>query len=380
MTAGTDTTDTAGRCWQRSRRRAIALARRVVVDLLPAAGLTLVTVLGAWLLPRLGGPDVIGTVDIPLSGAGLALWLALAALVGAGLFVAERVGALHRHLRHDGPEVSPLVPAARRFAVRRAHRIAAAAGGGLLVQGFMPTFIAFKTSIPELQAFGPWDALFIEADRRIHGGLHPWELLHPLLGLPSLTLALDLLYYLWFPVTILGFLAVTLSIPGPDRARFLLSFAATWILLGIIMATAMASVGPCYVSYLPGVDDPYEGLMAYLAVVDAESRLRAIEIQGMLWRAYDEGHRSLTSGIAAMPSLHVAIPTLFAVALWKRSRLGSLAFWGYTFLIFLGSVHLGWHYAIDGYVSIISVFAVWWASGRVHGWWFRSPPVRRRSS
>ena len=373
-------TDTAGGWRQRSGRRAAGLVRRVGIDLLPAASLILATVLGAWLLPRFGGPDVIGTVDIPLSGAGLALWLALATLVGAGLFVAERVGALHRHLRRDGPEVSPLTPAARRFIVRRAHRIAAAAGGGLLVHGFMPTFIAFKTSIPELQPFGPWDALFIEADRRIHGGLHPWELLHPLLGLPNLTVALDLLYYLWFPVTILGFLAVTLSIPGPDRARFLLSFAATWILLGIVMASAMASVGPCYVAYLPGVEDPYEGLMAHLAAVDAESRLRAVEIQGMLWRAYEEGHRSLTSGIAAMPSLHVAIPTLFAVALWKRSRLGSLAFWGYTFLIFLGSVHLGWHYAIDGYVSIISVVAVWSASGRVHDRWFLNRPVQGRSS
>jgi hypothetical protein len=94
----------------------------------------------------------------------------------------------------------------------------------------------------------------------------------------------------------------------------------------------------------------------------------------MLWQNYQEGRRGLTSGIAAMPSLHVAIPTLFAVAMWKRSRWGSLAFWGYTFLILLGSVHLGWHYAIDGYVSIITVVALWWASGHFCGWWFRNRP------
>jgi hypothetical protein len=213
-------TDTAGGWRQRSGRRATALVRRVGVDLLPAASLTVATVLGAWLLPRFGGPEVVGTVDIPLSGAGLALWLVLAMLIGAGLFVVERVGSLHRHLRHGSPGVSPLIPAARRFAVRRAHRIAAAAGGGMLVQGFMPTFIALKTSIPELQPFGHWDVLFIEADRRIHGGLHPWELLHPLLGQPILTIALDLLYYLWFPFTVLGFLVVTASIPDPTAHAF----------------------------------------------------------------------------------------------------------------------------------------------------------------
>ncbi|MEX2532303.1 MAG: phosphatase PAP2 family protein [Gemmatimonadota bacterium] len=365
---------------RRSGKRACALARRVGVDLLPAAGLTLVTVLGAWLLPRFGGPGVIGTVELPLSGAGVALWLVLATLAGAILFVAERVGALHRHLRHGSTEVSPLIPAARRFAVRRGHRIAAAAGGGMLIHGFMPTFLAFKTSIPEFQPFGRWDVIFIEADRLVHGGAHPWEILHPLVGLPSLTLALDLLYYLWFPVTILGFLLVTVSIPGSDRARFLLSFSATWILLGIVMATATASVGPCYVAYIPGVDDPYEGLMAYLAGVDAESRIRALEIQGMLWLAYEEGHRGLTSGIAAMPSLHVAIPALFATAVWTRSRVVSLALWGYTFLIFIGSVHLGWHYAMDGYVSIVAVLVLWWASGRICGWSFRNSPAWGRPS
>lgn len=373
-------TDTTGGWRQRSGKRAAALVHRVVVDLLPAAGLIGMTVLGAWLLHRFGGPDVIGTVDLPLSGAGLALWLALATLVGAVLFVAERVGAVHRHLRHGSPGVSPLIPAARRFAVRRGHRIVAAAGGGMLVHGFMPTFLAFKTSIPEFQPFGRWDAILIETDRLIHGGSHPWEILHPLIGLPNLTLALDLLYYLWFPVTILGFLLVTVSIPGFDRARFLLSFSATWILLGIVMATATASVGPCYVAYLPGVDDPYAGLMAYLAGVDAESRIRALEIQGMLWLAYQEGHRGLTSGIAAMPSLHVAIPALFATAVWTRSRMMSLALWGYTFLIFLGSVHLGWHYAVDGYVSVIAVLVLWWASGRLCDWWFRNAPAWGRPS
>jgi hypothetical protein len=30
-------------------------------------------------------------------------------------------------------------------------------------------------------------------------------------------------------------------------------------------------------------------------------------------------------------------------------------------------VFLGWHYAIDGYLSIAVVATIWWAAGRVTG-------------
>jgi hypothetical protein len=31
----------------------------------------------------------------------------------------------------------------------------------------------------------------------------------------------------------------------------------------------------------------------------------------------------------------------------------------------LGSAFLGWHYAIDGYVSIAVVSMIWWTVGRI---------------
>src|SRR3546814_4974916 len=36
----------------------------------------------------------------------------------------------------------------------------------------------------------------------------------------------------------------------------------------------------------------------------------------------------------------------------------------YAVVIFLGSIHLGWHYAVDGYVSIVAVAAIWAEIGR----------------
>jgi hypothetical protein len=72
-----------------------------------------------------------------------------------------------------------------------------------------------------------------------------------------------------------------------------------------------------------------------------------------------------------MPSIHVAMPALFALSLWRASPRMAIVLSGYAVVIFLGSILLGWHYAIDGYVSLIGVGCLWlgagWLSDRVHG-------------
>jgi TRAP-type C4-dicarboxylate transport system permease small subunit len=60
-----------------------------------------------------------------------------------------------------------------------------------------------------------------------------------------------------------------------------------------------------------------------------------------------------------MPSLHVALAVLYPLVGFRVNRWLGVAFVLYAFLILLGSIHLGWHYAIDGYVSAIAVIAIW---------------------
>ena len=66
-----------------------------------------------------------------------------------------------------------------------------------------------------------------------------------------------------------------------------------------------------------------------------------------------------------MPSLHVAVPVLFTIVAWGIDRRLGALFGVYTALILVGSVHLGWHYAVDGYVTLALVPAVWWLAGRL---------------
>jgi membrane-associated phospholipid phosphatase len=66
-----------------------------------------------------------------------------------------------------------------------------------------------------------------------------------------------------------------------------------------------------------------------------------------------------------MPSLHVAMATLMWCAMRPVHRLAGPAYFVFLACILLGSVHLGWHYALDGYVSILLVCILWWLSGRL---------------
>ena len=78
------------------------------------------------------------------------------------------------------------------------------------------------------------------------------------------------------------------------------------------------------------------------------------------------GQDRVGGGISAMPSLHVTIATLcFLVSLtYSTSRLLKLATGLFAATIYIGSVHLGWHYASDGLVGIVAVTLIWWATGR----------------
>jgi hypothetical protein len=233
----------------------------------------------------------------------------------------------------------------------------------LLFPQFSSAFTSVKSAIPLLHPFG-LDPLFAKWDSLIHGG-HAWELIHPLVGYPLVTFVLNITYNLWFFTLLITFALVTVMTTQRElREQYLLSFFGCWILLGSVAAIGLSSVGPCFYGLLYP-SDPYAPLMSYLRSVDEVYPIWALPTQDMLWERYSSNTTSLGSGISAMPSLHVAITTLNALLLSRLSRTAGILGWTYLAMIQIGSVHLGWHYAIDGYVSILAVLVIW----RAAGWW-----------
>lgn len=233
---------------------------------------------------------------------------------------------------------------------------------------YFSAFTSFKTILPDINPYS-WDQTLAEWDRILHGGVMPWQWLHPVFGRPMITSIINFFYQLWFFViyTILYWQAFTLRTPLL-RMRFLLTFITIWILLGTVGAISMSSAGPCYFGRVTGLSDPFKPLMAYLYAAQEQFPVWALNVQEMLWETYESRDISFGSGISGMPSMHVASSVLVALLGWQYNRLLGLLLSLFATLILIGSVHLGWHYALDSYAAIIGTWLVWvgfgWAINR----------------
>jgi hypothetical protein len=233
----------------------------------------------------------------------------------------------------------------------------------LLMPIFMSAFTSFKTMIPLANPYS-WDPVFAEWDAALHGGVQPWELLQPILGHPLITSTINFFYNLWFFVmyAVLFWQAFNLS-DIRQRMQFFLTFSASWVLMGTVVATLFSSVGPCYYGRVVGGANIFQPLTQYLWRANEAFPVWSLRIQEVLWEAYEVGGTGLGSGISAMPSMHVSVAFLFVVVGWQTSRALGIAFSIFALLIVIGSVHLGWHYAIDDYAAIAGTWLIWRSVG-----------------
>jgi hypothetical protein len=103
--------------------------------------------------------------------------------------------------------------------------------------------------------------------------------------------------------------------------------------------------------------------MDYLQRANEVYPVWALGVQDMLWQGFETAVVERGHGISAMPSMHVSAAFLFVLIGRRANRVAALGFAAFALLILVGSVHLGWHYAIDGYASIPATWAIWRAVG-----------------
>ena len=226
---------------------------------------------------------------------------------------------------------------------------------------FMVGFAVLKGAIAVLNPF-EWDQTFSEWDKALHFGRLPHEYLSPLLASPSALSAFNLLYNIWF-VAMIGSLLVAGGAGRGPHMQFLISFVLTWVIAGFFMATAFSSAGPAFYE-LAGFGTDYVPLMTALYDAAETVALPAISTQELLWEGFN-GTRDGSAGISAFPSIHVATATLIAIYANCINRVFGVLAWTFFASILIGSVLLGWHYAVDGYAGIALAYLFWKIAGRL---------------
>lgn len=247
--------------------------------------------------------------------------------------------------------------------VANPSRIGAIVVRSALVVAFVATFGYLKTLIPALHPFS-WDIAFRDMDTALFLGTAPWKISFALFGTPFLTTVINAFYHLWLFVVFGFLLSVIFGImPRQVEKRFLYAFIFTWSIGGNLLATLLSSAGPVFFSRL-GLGADYDPQMLTLAQFNQASPVWALDVQDMLWSSY-AGSSSGIAGISAMPSMHVASSLVCALAAWRVSRVLGYALFAFTGVIFIGSVHLGWHYAVDGLLAVAIALIAWKAAGSV---------------
>ncbi|TIQ23881.1 MAG: hypothetical protein E5X61_25575 [Mesorhizobium sp.] len=223
----------------------------------------------------------------------------------------------------------------------------------------LTAFSTYKMAIPSVVPFYA-DNWLADLDEWLHGTA-PWELTHRLDSNMWSIVVFNSYEVIWFFQWFGTMLFVSLWSDKIGRIRYLWAAALTLCILGTILASALASVGPIYYHQFVG-EDRFSGLNAAMDGLDYSHMVQ--EPAAYLLTAYQSGRPDLGGGISAMPSMHVAFATLNAYLLSSLNLWLGIFGWMFAALIMYGSVYTGWHYAVDGYVSIIVVSVIWWVTGR----------------
>lgn len=234
----------------------------------------------------------------------------------------------------------------------------------LVLPPFFSLFSATKSNIHRIHDF-TWDPTFMTIDKMVHFGVDPWKITYAIFGGTYATLFLNFIYNVWFGVMFFFVLWMIVSVDyGKIRFQFLLTFLLTWIVIGSVLAIIFSSAGPVYYGRITGDSSVFEPLMTLLKSINEPLKdnyfyIYALDTQEYLWDAYKSSEVQLGTGISAMPSMHLAIAALLYFTARELNRKAGHIFLIYLVLIEIGSIHLGWHYAIDGYVSILLTWLMW---------------------
>ena len=306
-----------------------------------------------WLVPSialtvlLGGSALLVMPDYSGVGGALSLlpmWLA-AAVTLAGIYA---LPALWKMMRSGVTSPTAHILALARQNWRSILLVCA----GMVIAGL--NMITFMYSKPLLNYLVPFwsDPLLADVDYYLFLGNDPYRLLGWLNSVP-----MALFYHrAWFALMVVTLLMVLTRRASVERSSILVSYFVLWSVAGPVIHLLLPAAGPVFFQNL-GYGDRF----ATLAVPEEMTQM-----SDFLWTVYSGSQFAPGSGISAMPSMHIATTAWMAIAVHVLARRWSPAMAAVGLLIFLLSISLGWHYAVDGIVGAAAAVACYLAAKRIY--------------
>lgn len=237
--------------------------------------------------------------------------------------------------------------------------IAMALVGTVLLQA---GFLMFKTTMPSIVPFFA-DPPLAQWDKVLHGGTDAWVWTFAAAAHLPMDILSPAYLGIWIWPAVCLPMAVAATDPDEGRVRrTVIVFLTAWVGIGSILALAGLSAGPVFYDRIYGGDRFAE--LTDVMVAHPELYGFFIPIQDDLWWAYSTQQQSVGSGISAFPSVHVSVAMATALYLYERAKLLAVPGVLFVIVILFLSVFSGYHYALDGYVSIAVIWAVWWGLRR----------------
>ena len=248
----------------------------------------------------------------------------------------------------------------RRLAIMRVltpERLASIVAGLVLLAAtmvFQGAFTSLKNAFPIWADGFPYDRVQADIDEWMHLGRAPWLYLHDVAGTGIMRAVIEWNYNQgWFIVCFATMFWMAVAKEArPIRTRYFVCYVTSWVLIGSVFAGLFLSAGPAFYGYSTGDFGRFGALLTFLDG-GTGGRHSASNVQMYLWSLHQAGSPGLGSGISAFPSMHVSLVTLNALFLFEHSRRLGMAAFVYVAFVLASSVYLAWHYAIDGYFSIV---------------------------
>lgn len=225
--------------------------------------------------------------------------------------------------------------------------------GSLLFAFNLAFFCMIKPQLGQLVDFSA-DPVLADIDHYIFG-TDPWRLLE-WFNHEKLSIIYHRGWFLWLAFVLYTLLKQPAS---EEKDRLIVSYILMWSIFGPLVHLLAPAAGPVF----------YDELGLGNRFIELDQSSRSLAVANYLWTGYINKEFNPAGGISAMPSLHLA--TMFwSIIAVRRSRWLTFSI-VFTAYIFVGSIVIGWHYAIDGIVGGVGAVICYVAAGLM---------FRRRSS